>query len=121
MEWAFAALVGVIAFVLGYAVRSMKGGGSDSLPIHAPTRMAAGRTTTAASTTSTQGQPAQGAAEPPPLLPSDALAEVEELLLRDKKIEAIKAYREATGAGLKESKAAVEAIQRKLLNPANSA
>lgn len=118
MEWAFAALVGVIAFVLGYAVRSMQTGGRDSLPLYPPSRTA-GRVTTAA--TSPPGETRPSSLEALPPLPQEALAEVEELLLRNKKIEAIKLYREATGAGLKESKDAVEAIQRRLLNPANSA
>jgi ribosomal protein L7/L12 len=39
------------------------------------------------------------------------LDEINELLLRDKKIEAIKLYREQTGVGLKEAKDAIEAIE----------
>ena len=39
------------------------------------------------------------------------LDEINELLLQDKKIEAIKLYREQTGAGLKEAQAAIEAIE----------
>ncbi|POX40796.1 hypothetical protein C3486_12490 [Streptomyces sp. Ru73] len=37
------------------------------------------------------------------------LAEIDDLLRRDRKIEAIKRYRQLTGAGLAEAKAAVEA------------
>ncbi|MFI8998881.1 hypothetical protein [Streptomyces sp. NPDC053542] len=37
------------------------------------------------------------------------MAEVDDLLRRDRKIEAIKRYRQLTGAGLAEAKAAVEA------------
>jgi ribosomal protein L7/L12 len=40
--------------------------------------------------------------------------EIRELLLAGKKIEAIKQYREASGLGLKESKDAVEAIEKEL-------
>lgn len=40
------------------------------------------------------------------------MVEVVAQLERDKKIQAIKAYREATGAGLKEAKSAVEAMAR---------
>lgn len=39
---------------------------------------------------------------------------VVELLRQDKMIQAIKAYREQTGAGLAEAKSAVEEIQRQL-------
>jgi ribosomal protein L7/L12 len=39
---------------------------------------------------------------------------IEHLLRRGNKIEAIKVYREKTGAGLKEAKDAVEAIERRL-------
>jgi ribosomal protein L7/L12 len=39
------------------------------------------------------------------------LDEINELLLQDKKIEAIKLYREQTGLGLKEAKDAIEAIE----------
>lgn len=39
------------------------------------------------------------------------LVEVRSLLLRGKKIQAIKVYREGTGAGLKEAKDAVEAME----------
>jgi ribosomal protein L7/L12 len=43
-----------------------------------------------------------------------ASGEVALLVQRGKKIEAIKAYRDATGAGLKEAKDAVEAMEREL-------
>ena len=39
---------------------------------------------------------------------------VREFLLRGRKIEAIKAYREVHGVGLKDAKTAVEALARKL-------
>ena len=42
---------------------------------------------------------------------SGAGAEIRDLLARGKKIEAIKRYREETGAGLAEAKSAVEAIE----------
>jgi ribosomal protein L7/L12 len=42
-------------------------------------------------------------------------AHILELLRQDKKIEAIKVYRETTGLGLKEAKDAVEAIERGML------
>jgi ribosomal protein L7/L12 len=41
-------------------------------------------------------------------------AEIQDLLRRGNKIEAIKLYREQTGLGLKEAKDAVEAIERGL-------
>jgi len=41
-------------------------------------------------------------------------AEIERLIRDGRKIEAIKAYRESTGLGLKEAKDAVEAIERRL-------
>ncbi len=113
MEWVFAAVVGVLAFLLGYAVRSMKGNSTDSFRVNTPTR--AGQPV--------NGVPAELAAKPAEAkqVSSDAMSQVEDFILRGKKIEAIKAYREATGVGLKEAKDAVEAIQRKLLNPSNSA
>lgn len=48
-----------------------------------------------------------GVADPPPALP-----EVVRQLEDGNKIRAIKAYREATGAGLKEARVAVEAMAR---------
>ncbi|KAA8887559.1 hypothetical protein F3087_17970 [Nocardia colli] len=56
-------------------------------------------------------------AEPIRAVPTDARpafswAEIDALLLHDKKIQAIKRYRELTGAGLKEAKDAVEARHR---------
>ncbi|MXG90279.1 ribosomal protein L7/L12 [Nocardioides flavescens] len=50
------------------------------------------------------------AAAPPPPDPA-WLVEVRSLLVRGKKIQAIKVYREGTGAGLKEAKDAVEAME----------
>ncbi|MFD6161530.1 ribosomal protein L7/L12 [Nocardia sp. NPDC060256] len=44
--------------------------------------------------------------------PGFSWAEIDTLLLHDKKIQAIKLYRELTGAGLKEAKDAVESRQR---------
>lgn len=41
-----------------------------------------------------------------------ALSEVKQLAQAGRKIDAIKAYREATGVGLKEAKDAVEAMER---------
>ena len=41
----------------------------------------------------------------------DVLLQIQELLRQNKKIEAIKIYRDATGAGLKEAKEIVEAVQ----------
>ncbi|MEV6925277.1 ribosomal protein L7/L12 [Dactylosporangium sp. NPDC051485] len=49
-----------------------------------------------------------GIAEPTPLAPPGVLEE----LVAGRKLQAIKAYREATGVGLKEAKDAVEAIAR---------
>ena len=40
---------------------------------------------------------------------------VRELILQGRKIDAIKAYRERTGAGLKDAKDVVEAMERELL------
>ncbi|MEU7141318.1 50S ribosomal protein L7/L12 [Nocardia sp. NPDC046473] len=44
--------------------------------------------------------------------PGFSWAEIDTLLLHDKKIQAIKRYRELTGAGLKDAKDAVESRQR---------
>ncbi|WP_405161682.1 ribosomal protein L7/L12 [Nocardia sp. NBC_01499] len=44
--------------------------------------------------------------------PAISFAEIDELLFHGKKIQAIKVYRELTGAGLKEAKEAVERRQR---------
>ena len=44
--------------------------------------------------------------------PGDLQASIQALLVNDRKIEAIKIYREATGVGLKEAKDAVEAIEK---------
>lgn len=46
---------------------------------------------------------------PPP--PADKLQEIRQVLAGGKKIQAIKMYREHTGAGLKEAKDAVERLQ----------
>ena len=45
---------------------------------------------------------------------AEELARVEELLRQGQKIEAIRLYRECTGAGLAEAKVAVDAIEAKL-------
>lgn len=42
------------------------------------------------------------------------LKEISDALIQGKKIEAIKAYRTATGTGLKEAKEAIETIERNL-------
>ncbi len=44
----------------------------------------------------------------------DKLKEVHDFLFYGKKIQAIKVYKEATGLGLKDSKTAVETIEKKL-------
>lgn len=46
---------------------------------------------------------------------ADAHDPVRELLLQGRKIDAIKAYRERTGAGLKDAKDAVDEMERQLL------
>jgi ribosomal protein L7/L12 len=51
------------------------------------------------------------AAAPPHGVSGVDLDEINELLLQNKKIEAIKLYREQTGVGLKEAKDAIEAIE----------
>lgn len=63
-----------------------------------------------------RGEPLQLSSVPaaPPLSPQGLDEQVRLLLLQDKKIEAIKVYREATGYGLKEAKDAVESIESKL-------
>jgi ribosomal protein L7/L12 len=43
-----------------------------------------------------------------------AMGEIQDLLRRGRKIDAIKVYRERTGLGLKEAKDAVEEIERGL-------
>lgn len=58
------------------------------------------------------GIEAPASAAPPRAVPSvprgDGMAEIDALLAQDKKIHAIKRYRELTGCGLKEAKDAVE-------------
>jgi len=49
-----------------------------------------------------------------PQIPDDTLKEIHEALFANRKIQAIKHYREATGQGLAESKTAVEAIDAEL-------
>jgi hypothetical protein len=56
-----------------------------------------------------------GAAGLDPQQDDMARSEVISLLRQNQKIQAIKAYRQATGVGLKQAKAAVEALQRQLL------
>ena len=48
---------------------------------------------------------------PAPVCPPEVLAKLREHLKAGRKIEAIKAYREATDVGLKEAKDAVEALE----------
>lgn len=48
---------------------------------------------------------------PAPMAMPPGMSEVMHLVQRGRKIEAIKAYRAATGAGLKEAKDAVEAME----------
>jgi hypothetical protein len=50
----------------------------------------------------------------PQSLTPDQRTQIEEFLFRGEKINAIKAYREATGEQLKESKDAVDALEREL-------
>jgi ribosomal protein L7/L12 len=58
---------------------------------------------------------AYGATPPPrPAAMGAPSSDIEALILRGKKIEAIKIYREQTGVGLKEAKDAVEEMQRRL-------
>jgi len=62
------------------------------------------------------------AGKPPPsgaaaTLPADAMQDVSSLVAAGKMIEAIKAYRTATGVGLKEAKDAVDALALQI-NPA---
>jgi len=54
---------------------------------------------------------AAGASDSSPLLQH---AEVERLIRAGRKIEAIKAWRESTGVGLREAKEAVEELERRL-------
>jgi ribosomal protein L7/L12 len=55
-----------------------------------------------------------GVTEPDAPAPRGPAAEVENLIRAGRKIEAIKAWRESTGQGLREAKEAVEAIERRL-------
>lgn len=48
------------------------------------------------------------------VLPPDVQMHVHRLLIEGRAIEAIKAYRESTGLGLKESKDAIDAVRRTL-------
>ena len=56
-----------------------------------------------------------------PQIPEDKLAAIKELLLQGRKIEAIKIFRETTGTGLTEAKAAVDVLEKQLreTEPAN--
>ena len=49
-----------------------------------------------------------------PQIPEDKLAVIKELLLQARKIEAIKIFRETTGTGLTEAKAAVDVLEKQL-------
>ena len=48
------------------------------------------------------------------VLPPDIQARIHRLLIEGRAIDAIKAYRESTGLGLKESKDAIDAVRRTL-------
>ena len=50
----------------------------------------------------------------PTLIPNDKMSALADLIARDRKIEAIKLYRELTGLGLKEAKDQVEALESSL-------
>ncbi len=117
MVWMLVGIVAVVAFLLGFAAGKARGSGEAAFPLNRAARPVVVTTpkpnVSAASSTLKNITP--GA------LPPDVMDEVQEFLLGGNKIEAIKAYRKQTGAGLKESKDAVEAIQRKMMNPANSA
>ena len=47
-------------------------------------------------------------------IPEDKLTAIKQLLFQGRKIEAIKLHRESTGAGLAESKIAVDALEKEL-------
>ncbi len=47
-------------------------------------------------------------------IPADKLASIKELIVQGRKIEAIKLHREITGAGLAESKTAIDEIEKEL-------
>jgi hypothetical protein len=49
-----------------------------------------------------------------PPIPDDALKEIQDALFADRKIQAVKRLREATGQGLFEAKTAVEAMEVEL-------
>ena len=53
----------------------------------------------------------------PPSPTANWRAQIEAALRQNRKIEAIKIYRQATNAGLKDAKDAVDAIEKEILNP----
>jgi ribosomal protein L7/L12 len=54
---------------------------------------------------------------PPPIPTANWRPQIDEMLRQNRKIEAIKVYRQATNSGLKDAKDAVDAIEKELLNP----
>jgi hypothetical protein len=56
----------------------------------------------------------EGAPSGPPTIPEEPLGRIREALFRGQKIEAIRLYREYTGSGLIEAKAAVEQLEARL-------
>lgn len=87
ISWALAAALAVVAFLLGLTIGRRSSGSASVVWTDAKADAAGPRLA-----------PAEAAAD----------AEVVELMRRGRKIEAIKRYRQLTGLGLKESKAAVE-------------
>ena len=119
MVWMLVGIVAVVAFLLGFAAGKARarGSGEAAFPLNRAARP--GVVTTPQPNVSAASSTLKNIT--PGALPPDVMDEVQEFLLGGNKIEAIKAYRKQTGAGLKESKDAVEAIQREMMNPANSA
>ncbi len=97
LSWLWLAGLAVLLLLVGYAMGSRRREGSDLM---APPRPA-------------RPTPPRASVAPAPFLvvPPDVRAKIAAALQAGKKIEAIKLMREASGMGLAEAKAAVEAME----------
>lgn len=121
MDWLIIVGVGLAGFVLGWIARANRGdssGGAEFnkvqrgaiMPNLSPTTPP----TPATAAPAPARQPGTPAAAEQPAETSGNWSSIDPLIRKGKKIEAIKAYRQATSAGLKEAKDAVEAREREL-------
>lgn len=111
MDWLVIVGVGFAGFVLGWIARATRSNSSDAADFNKVQR---GAVMPNLSPTSMTGSASS------PVTPEDLgeyagnWANIDALIRKGKKIEAIKAYRQATSSGLKEAKDAVEARERDL-------